>query len=122
MIEIHTAAFLSLKRWHIQTEMECIVMSVTLGEKIRTLRIKNGYTQNAVALRLCVSKQAVSKWENDHSYPDIFLLPRLAKLLSITLDDLLSEAGFSEESGSSHTAVSECAEHYGLGGDSHDII
>lgn len=79
-------------------------MYVTLGERIRILRIKNGYTQNAVALRLCVSKQAVSKWENDHSYPDIFLLPRLAKLLSITLDDLLSEAGFQEDEINPQTA------------------
>jgi len=77
-------------------------MSVKLGERIRVLRIKKGYTQNSLAVRLCVSKQAVSKWENDISYPDIFLLPRLAKLLNITLDDLFSETVFFEEVDSCH--------------------
>lgn len=72
-------------------------MPARLGERIRVLRLKKGYTQNSLAVRLCVSKQAVSKWENDISYPDIFLLPRLAKLLSITLDDLFSETVFEEE-------------------------
>ena len=39
---------------------------------------------------LCVSPQAVSKWENDLSCPDISLLPKLSKILGISVDELLS--------------------------------
>lgn len=46
--------------------------------------------QDDIAEKLNVSPQAVSKWENDISYPDIMLLPKIARLLDTTVDDLLS--------------------------------
>lgn len=64
---------------------------MTLGEKIYKKRKECGLTQDAVAEKLGVSPQAVSKWENDASCPDIALLPKLAKLFGTSVDELLSE-------------------------------
>ncbi len=61
----------------------------TLGQKIAGLRKEKGLTQETLAERLSVSPQAVSKWENDQSCPDITLLPALADILGITVDELL---------------------------------
>ena len=63
---------------------------MTLGQRIAALRRRKDLTQEAVAEALGVSAQAVSKWENDVSCPDIMLLPPLAKLLDVTVDALLS--------------------------------
>jgi len=65
-------------------------MENTIGKKISTLRKEKGMTQDELAERLGVSAQAVSKWENDVSCPDIMLLPIIAKLLGTTTDELLS--------------------------------
>lgn len=61
-----------------------------MGARIGELRRARGLTQEAVAEQLGVSAQAVSKWENDASCPDIMCLPRLAELLGTTTDALLS--------------------------------
>ena len=63
---------------------------MTLGQRIASLRRQKDLTQEAVAEALGVSPQAVSKWENDASCPDIMLLPQLAKMLGVTVDVLLS--------------------------------
>ena len=63
----------------------------TIGRRIQQLRRDKGLTQDEVAEKLGVSPQAVSKWENDISYPDISLLIPLASLLDITVDELLSK-------------------------------
>lgn len=65
-------------------------MSTTLGKKISELRKEKGITQEELAERLGVSPQAVSKWENDLSCPDIMLLPELAKLFDVAIDELFS--------------------------------
>lgn len=65
-------------------------MEYTIGKKIAEYRRAKGMTQDDLAERLGVSPQAVSKWENDLSCPDIMLLPVLAKLFDTTVDDLLS--------------------------------
>jgi len=65
-------------------------MENTIGKKISMLRKEKGMTQDELAERLGVSPQAVSKWENDVSCPDIMLLPVIAKLLGTTTDELLS--------------------------------
>lgn len=62
---------------------------IPLAERIRAERCRGGYTQEELAGRLGVTKAAVSKWECGQSVPDIALLPKLASLFSITLDDLL---------------------------------
>lgn len=65
-------------------------MDMTLGNRIAQLRRQKGLKQEDMAEALGVSPQAVSKWENDMNCPDISLLPALAKLLEISVDELLS--------------------------------
>ena len=59
-----------------------------LSERILEERIRNHLTQEELACRLGVSKAAVSKWECGQSLPDIALVPQIASLFSVTLDDL----------------------------------
>lgn len=65
-------------------------MNDTLGTRITQKRKNLGFTQEELAEKLGVSAQAVSKWENDLSCPDITLLPTLAKVLDTTIDELLT--------------------------------
>ena len=62
----------------------------TLGARIADLRKKKGYTQEEFSDMLGVSAQAVSKWENDLSCPDIMLIPQIASIFEITTDELLT--------------------------------
>ena len=62
----------------------------TIGRRIAQLRKEQGMTQEEMAQKLDVSSQAVSKWENDVSCPDISLLPKLADTLHTTTDYILS--------------------------------
>ncbi len=62
----------------------------TIGSRIAQKRKALGLTQEDLAGKLGVSAQAVSKWENDQSCPDISLLPQLAKTLNCTTDALLT--------------------------------
>ncbi len=59
-----------------------------LGRRISKLRKEKGWTQEQLAEMLNVSPQAVSKWENGNSCPDITLLPVIAKLFGVTVDEL----------------------------------
>lgn len=61
----------------------------TMGKRIMQLRKEKGYTQEQLAELCGVSAQAVSKWENDVSCPDISILPQLAELLGVSTDELL---------------------------------
>ena len=63
---------------------------MTLGKRIAMLRRQRGLKQDDLANTLGVSAQAVSKWENDQTCPDISLLPKLAELLEVSVDELLS--------------------------------
>lgn len=65
-------------------------MENTIGKRIAALRRDKGLKQDDLAQMLKVSPQAVSKWENDQTCPDISLLPELAKILGVTVDELLS--------------------------------
>lgn len=62
----------------------------TIGNRITKYRKGKGMTQEELAGRLGVSSQAVSKWENDASCPDIGLLPQLCKEMGISADELLT--------------------------------
>ena len=66
-------------------------MIKNFGSKLSELRKRKGYTQEELAEILGVSAQAVSKWENDLSYPDITLLPEIAQLFNVSLDELLND-------------------------------
>lgn len=65
-------------------------MKKTLGERIAEKRKAKGLKQETLAEMLGVSAQAVSKWENDLSCPDIMALPTLAEKLGCTVDELLT--------------------------------
>jgi len=76
---------------------------MTLGERIKELRKKNDLTQEKLADFLCVSYQAVSKWECGLSSPDLSLIVPLSKLLHVTTDELLGAAA--EEVDSRYTQL-----------------
>ena len=59
-----------------------------LGKKIKQLRFKASLTQEQLAESVGVSAQAVSKWENSAAMPDITLLPKLAEIFGVSIDDL----------------------------------
>ena len=61
---------------------------IKIGEIIKAKRKEQDLTQEELASRLGVSKAAVSKWENAECYPDITLLPQLAKTFNISIDEL----------------------------------
>ena len=64
-------------------------MDMTIGKRIAALRKEKGLTQEELAQHMGVSGQAVSKWENDQTCPDISALPKLARLLGVTVHELL---------------------------------
>lgn len=64
-------------------------MLICLGENIRSLRMANGITQEQFGYELGVSAQAVSRWENGATYPDITMLPMIADYFDVTLDELM---------------------------------
>ncbi len=64
-------------------------MEETLGKRIAAHRKRLGLTQDRLAELLGVTAQAVSKWENDQSCPDITMLPKLSEVFGITTDEML---------------------------------
>ena len=64
---------------------------MTIGEKITHLRNSRSMSQEALADKLCVSRQSVSKWEMDQSQPQIDHVLQLAKIFSISIDELLQD-------------------------------
>ena len=61
------------------------------GENIRKAREEMGITQQTLADRLYVTRQAVSRWENGSRYPDLLTAKALARALDTTLNDLLND-------------------------------
>ena len=61
-----------------------------IAENIQKYRKKSGLTQEELAGKLCVTFQAVSKWENAKSAPDITFLPEMAELFGCSIDELFS--------------------------------
>ena len=64
---------------------------MTFGEKLQNLRKKAGMSQDALAERLEVSRQAVSKWERDEAMPETEKVIRIARLFGVSLDELLMD-------------------------------
>ena len=62
---------------------------MNLGEKIKELRKSKGITQEQLADMLVVSSQAVSKWERELCYPDIFLLGDISDLIGVSIDEMM---------------------------------
>lgn len=65
-------------------------MNVQIAQRLAELRRAKGYSQEALANRLGLSRQAVSKWERAESSPDTENLIALARLYGVSLDELLS--------------------------------
>lgn len=63
-------------------------ISSVFADNLKCLRLAKGYTQEQTADLLGVSPQAVSRWERSATYPDILLLPAIAELFCVTVDDL----------------------------------
>ena len=61
----------------------------TFGQRLSRIRKEKGLTQEDIAKRIVISPQAVSKWENDVSSPDILVLSSLADILGVSVDELL---------------------------------
>lgn len=61
----------------------------TLGKRIAERRKRHNLTQEEFSVLLGVTAQAVSKWENDVSCPDIMLLPKIAEILEVSIDELM---------------------------------
>lgn len=64
---------------------------MTLQEKIIKLRKKNGWSQEELADKLYVTRQAVSKWESGQSLPDVEKIVHMSKLFGVTTDYLLND-------------------------------
>jgi transcriptional regulator with XRE-family HTH domain/thiamine kinase-like enzyme len=63
-----------------------------VGVKIASLRKRNGLSQEKLSEMLCISPQAISKWENGHTLPETSLLPILSQILSCTIDEIIMPA------------------------------
>ena len=68
------------------------------GEKIAQLRKARSITQEEFAAKIGVTAQAVSKWENGANMPDVMLLPVIADVFDVTIDELLTD----RRSGAAH--------------------
>lgn len=64
---------------------------MTLGARLQALRLRHGMSQDALADKLGVSRQAVSKWERDEATPDLDKILKLSELYGISLDTLLKD-------------------------------
>lgn len=62
---------------------------MSIGEQLKKLRESKGFSQEDVAKKIGVTRQAVYKWENDKSYPDIDNLILLSEMYNVTLDELI---------------------------------
>lgn len=63
--------------------------NMEIGKKLKDARMRSGFTQESVAEKVNVSRQTISNWENEKSYPDITSVIELSNLYSISLDELL---------------------------------
>jgi transcriptional regulator with XRE-family HTH domain len=62
---------------------------VNFSEQIKKIRTNNKITQQQMADKLGISRQAISNWENDRNLPDIEMLITIAQVFNITLDELI---------------------------------
>lgn len=83
---------------------------MTLGETIRTLRKNAGLSQEALAEKLGVSRQAVSKWENDNGMPETEKLITMAKLFDTSLDNLIGEEKSAPTSPTAENSTQTCVD------------
>ncbi len=90
-------------------------MNIEIANRLRQMRNKNGLSQEELAAKMGVSRQAVSKWERAEASPDTENLILLAKLYGISIDELLNtdSSGSSGSSQTSSSGVSLKKDDYG---------
>lgn len=66
--------------------------SKDFGKRVAALRKEKGLTQSELAEKLNISNKAISRWETGEGYPEITILPSLAKELGVTVDELLNDS------------------------------
>lgn len=71
--------------------------TVNFSEKLHLLRKNKGYTQEELAEKLCVSRQAIAKWESGQSYPDIANLLQISNMMNVTVDYLVRDQECSKD-------------------------
>lgn len=69
------------------------------GQKLREVRTAKGYTQQALAEKLYVTRQTVSRWESGNRYPDLETLKKISAELEVSVDELLSTESELDEAG-----------------------
>lgn len=62
---------------------------MNFSKQLKLYRERDGFSQEALAEKIYVTRQTISKWENDHTYPDIHNLIALSALFDVTLDELV---------------------------------
>lgn len=77
-----------------------------LGKNIAFYRKNKNMTQDALARALGISNQAVSKWETEQSCPDMELLPKIADIFMVTLDELFERSGVAQKESKNLTVES----------------
>ena len=81
-----------------------------IASKLKNMRIKHGFSQEKLAEQLMVSRQAVSKWENGESLPDMENMIALAKLYGTSLDELVGITSNTDDIVKGEAAQSEITE------------
>lgn len=81
---------------------------MTTGEKLALLREKKGITQEKLSEILSVSRQSVSRWETDISFPETDKLIKLSKLFECSIDFLLNEDSQEKEGNSIDITLADC--------------
>lgn len=64
---------------------------MSLGDSLKRARAANDYTQEDISKKLYVTRQTVSRWEQNKTLPNIFVLQELSSLYGLSIDELLSE-------------------------------
>lgn len=64
---------------------------MTLGKRLKQVRVEKGFSQADVADFLNISRQSISRWETDKAYPDIDNLVELSKYYEVSIDELLTQ-------------------------------
>lgn len=82
-------------------------MEESFGQRLSRLRKEKGLTQEDIAKRIVISPQAVSKWENDLSSPDILVLSSLADILDVSIDELLGREEHNNKDNKEDTVEAE---------------
>lgn len=77
--------------------------NMTLADKLKEARKNAGLTQIELAEKLCVSRQAITKWETGKGIPDVENLMLLSKLLNVSIDFLLDEEEYKRAKGNCRT-------------------